>query len=108
MLKNFYTHLINYEEVYIELDKLDLSEKERHHLAELIDANLHNSIIEAVLSELSDKDKHVFLKHLSEQNHDKIWELLNTKADNIEDKIRLAAEDLKKEIHKDIKEAKNK
>lgn len=108
MIKNFYTHLINYEEIYVELDKLDLSEKERHHLAELIDANLHNTVIEVVLSELSDEDKHIFMKHLTEQNKDKIWELLNSKADNIEDKIKSAAEDLKEEIHKDIKEAKNK
>ena len=106
-MKRFYSHLINYETVYVELDSLEMSEKEKSRLAELIDANLHNTIIEAVLSELSEEDKRVFLKHLSEEKHDKIWEHLNSKADHIEDKIKLAAEDLKKEIHKDIKEAKS-
>jgi hypothetical protein len=104
----FYSHLVNIEEVLVELDTLDLSASEKKHLSELLDANLHNTILDAVLAELSDKDKELFLKHLASDQHDKIWELLNDKVDSIEDKIKLAGESLKKEVHKDIKEAKGK
>ena len=35
-----------------------------------------------------------------------IWELLNEKVQNIENKIKTVAEDLKKELHKDIEDSK--
>lgn len=94
------------ESVFVELDKMDLEDHERVHLAKLIDSNLHNSIIEVILSELSEEDKYVFLKHLSKGKHDKLWEHLNSKVDNIEDKIKNVADDLKVELHKDIEESK--
>jgi hypothetical protein len=104
----FYTHLVDIEEILVDLDSLNLSDKEKKHLTELVDANLHSTILDAILSELSEEDKKVFLHHLSEQNNDKIWELLNEKTDKIEDKIKAAALEIKGEIHKDIKEAKEK
>lgn len=104
-MKRFYSHLISIESLIIELDKMDLSEKERIHLAELIDANLHHTIMDAILSHLPEEDKRLFLKHLHDDDHDKVWELLNKRVDNIEDKIKQAAESLKTEMHKDIKEA---
>ena len=102
----FYTHLIDIESVLVELDELHLNDLEKHHLTELLDANLHNTVLDAVLSELSDEDKKLFLKHLADDDHNKIWELLNERIDNIEDKIKIAAEDIKKEMHKDIRDAK--
>jgi hypothetical protein len=108
MTKKFYTHLIDIESVVVELDKLDLSDSQRSHLAQLIDTNLHQTILDVVLSELTDEDKHIFINHLSRNDHDKIWELLNEKVDKIEEKIVKSAEELKKEIHQDIEEAKEK
>lgn len=108
MSKFFYTHLVDIESIIVELDKLDLSEKQKIQLTSLIDSTLHHHILDTVLSELSDEDKHIFLEHVSRKEHDKVWELLNKKVDKIEDKIKQAAEELKKEIHQDIKEAKEK
>lgn len=107
-MKQFYTHLIEIESIIIELDKLDLSEEQKAHLAGLIDSSLHHTILDAVLSELTPSDKRVFLNHLKEDDHGKIWKFLNEKVDNIEDKIKKAAGDLKTQLHKDLKEAKNK
>ena len=100
---NFYSHLIEYETVYIELDSMDLTDAEKKHLAEIIDSNLHHTVLNAILSELSDEDKEKFLGHLRDGNHDKVWEHLNDKTDSIEEKIKNAAESLKKEIHEDLK-----
>lgn len=102
----FYTHLIEIESIIVELDKLDLSEEQKTHLAGLIDSSLHHTILDAVLSELSPQDKIVFLNHLQENDHSKIWKFLNEKVENIEDKIKKTAGDLKKELHEDLKEAK--
>ena|SRR3989344_2440612 len=105
-MKKFYSHIIEMESVFVELDKMDLEDYERVHLAKLIDSNLHNSILEVILSELSEEDKYIFLKYLSKDKHDKLWEHLNSKVDNIEEKIKKVAEDLKVELHKDIEESK--
>jgi hypothetical protein len=107
-MKHFYSHLIEIEEIIIELDKLDLSKDQKIHLAGLIDSSLHHTILDAVLSELSEQDKKVFMNYLQTGEHEKIWGLLNTRVDKIEDKIKKAADDLKQELHKDIKEAKEK
>lgn len=105
-MKKFYSHLIEIESIIIELDKLDLSEEQRYHLASLVDSSLHHTILDAILSELPESDKRVFLQHLSENDHDKIWKFLNEKVDNIEDKIKKAAASLKEQLHKDLKKAK--
>lgn len=106
MKKHFYTHLVEIDSLIIELDSMDLSAEEKLHLAQLVDSNLHHTVLDAILSELGDEDKEKFIKHLNSDEHEKIWEILNQRVDNIEDKIKSAAEQLKSELHKDINEAK--
>lgn len=107
-MKQFYTHLIEIDSIIIELDKMDLSPEQKEHLADLLDSSLHHTILDAIMSELKEEDKKIFLKHALEDNHEKIWEFLNGRVDNIEDKIKKAADDLKVELHKDIQESKKK
>lgn len=105
-MKNFfYSHLIEIESVVMELDKLDMTQEQKWHLADLIDSSLHHTILDAVLSELSSHDKRAFLNYLKEDDHNKIWEFLNEKVSGIEDKIKKAAESLKTELQRDLKEA---
>lgn len=107
-MKYFYSSLIEIESIVTKLDQLDLSREEKHHLAELVDSSLHHTILDAILSQLSEEDKRVFLRYVHEDDHKKIWEFLSGKIDNIEDKIKKAAEDLKEELHGDLREAKAK
>ncbi|EKD64825.1 MAG: hypothetical protein ACD_50C00290G0002 [uncultured bacterium] len=107
MKKNFYSHLIETSLISLELADLDLSKDERIHLLQLAEDNIHHTILDAILSELSEEDKKTFLHHLSKDDHDKVWEHLKQKIENIEDKIKSAAESIKKELHKDIKELKS-
>lgn len=104
-MKYFYSHLIEIESVVTELDRLNLSTEEKIHLGQLIDSGLHHTILEAILSNLTEEDKKIFLKHVHESSHDKIWQFLHEKIDHIEDKIKKVAEDLKKEMHEDVKKA---
>lgn len=104
-MKYFYSRYIVIESLIAELHNMDLSGEERLHLASLIDSSLHHTILDAVLSELSETDKKVFLSRLKEGSHSKIWQFLNEKVDNIEDKIKKAADDLIKEMREDVKQA---
>lgn len=101
----FYTHLIEVESIIVELDKMDLTDEQKLHLASLIDSSLHQTILDAILSELSDTDKRAFMQYLDKRDHEKIWKFLQEKVDRVEEKIRKAAEDLKMQLHKDLKEA---
>lgn len=105
-MKYFYSHLIEIESIILELDKLELSPEQKIHLTNLIDSSLHHTILDAILSELSQQDKRVFVNHLKEDDRGKIWQFLNEKVDNIEDKIKKVADDLKAELQRDLKEAK--
>lgn len=104
-MRYFYTHLIEIESIVTELDKLDLAPEQKNHLTNLIDSSLHHTVLDAVLSELPLSDKRVFLNHLKEDDHSQIWQFLNGKIDNIEEKIKKAASELKLELHQDLKEA---
>ncbi|MBI2196335.1 hypothetical protein HYU45_01855 [Candidatus Daviesbacteria bacterium] len=104
-MKQFYSHLIEVESLIVELDKLDLTGEQKIHLAGLVDSSLHHTVLDAVLSELSPEDKKAFLYHLRDADHNKIWQFLNTKVNNIEEKIKKAAGDLKEELRKDLREA---
>lgn len=84
------------------LDSLGMEGHEREEMKELIEKNLYHTILDAVLSELSSEDKKIFLSHLAEDDHEKTWALLNKQVTNIEDKIKNAAESIKKELHDDI------
>lgn len=108
MKKYFYTHIIDTSSLSLELGNMDLTPSERMHLMSLMDSNIHHEILDLILSELAPSDKKTFLIHLASEDHDKVWKFLNSKVENIEEKIKKTAEDLKKQLHEDIKEAKKK
>lgn len=108
MKKYFYTHIVDTSTLSLELGDMDLTPKERLHLISLIDSNIHHEILDLILSELKPEDKKTFLNHLVSEDHGKVWKFLRGKINNIEEKIKKTAEDLKKELHKDIKEVKGK
>lgn len=106
MNKHFFSHLLEVDDLHAELENLEMTDEEKIHVIKLIDESIHHTILDAILSELSEDDKKAFLSHLDSDNHDKIWEFVNNKIDNIEDKIKKAAEDIKKELHHDLKSTK--
>ena len=87
---------------------MDMSPDERMHLIALAETNVHHAVLDTVLSELPQEDKKEFLIHLRDENHEKVWELLKVKVKNAEGKIKKTAEEVIKELLKDIEEAKKK
>lgn len=103
----FYAKYIIIESLLSELNNLDLSEKERHHLANLADSSLHHAILDEILSQLTPSDKKAFLHRLKENPEDeKIMEFLSDKIEGVEEKIKKVADELVLEMHKDIEESK--
>lgn len=107
-MKHFYSHLVEIESLTVELDKISLAEHEKHELAQLIDSNIHNVVMDAIFSKLSENDKRNFAAIVSSKDHKKIWDFLKSKTEDVEDEIKKAAEDIKKKLHEDIKEARKK
>lgn len=103
MKKHFFSHLVEIDTLHLEIEELNLEGVQKEEIKKLIEESLYHTILDAILSELTEEDKKTFLSHIVEDNHDKIWKLLNTKIENIDEKIKQAAEDIKKEIRKDIK-----
>jgi hypothetical protein len=102
--KHFYSHLIETTDITVELAEMELTSDERVHLISLVDANIHSTIVNTVLSNLTEEDKRIFLKNLVANNHEIIWIHLKGKTKNIEGKIVKSVKALKKEFYKDINE----
>jgi hypothetical protein len=104
--KFFYTHLIETSDISLKLTEIGLSEDEKTHLTSLVEANIHSTVVDTVLSELSKEDKKIFLKNLVSNDHEKTWEHLRGRIGKVEDKIIKAVEKLKEDLIKDLIEAK--
>lgn len=105
MKKAFYSHLIDTSSISLALGDMELTQEERVHLISLVESSLHHAVLDMILSELNEGDRKEFVKQLADENDEKIWNFLNKRIDNIEEKIKSTAEELKKELHKDIKES---
>jgi gas vesicle protein len=106
MKKHFYSDVVTLDTVIGEMAELDLSPEEKKELEEIAHDHLHETILDAILSELSARDKKIFLANIEYDTHEKVWKHLNEKVENVEDKIKAAAEKLKSELRDDIKHVK--
>jgi len=104
MKKHFYTHLITLEDLHAEIALLPMPVAEKEELVIIIHETIHHVVVDTMLSEFDEEDKHVFLHHITQDNHDDIWVLLNTKVKDAEEKITQAVYLLKKELLNDITE----
>lgn len=106
-MSHFYSHLIEIESVIIKLDEMDLTVDQKQQLALLVDSTIHHTVLDLILSKLSDEDKKVFLHRLEKNPHDKdLMKFLVGRVEGLEDEIKQAVKELKKELHEDIEEAK--
>jgi len=103
---HFYHSIISMESLRVRLDLFEFTPQEREKLMEIAERTLHHSILDLVLSELSEKDRKLFLSHHASENHDEIWSLLTGNIKNIEKKIKVTAETVSQKLHRDIKNLK--
>jgi hypothetical protein len=101
----FYSNLITLEPVVLRLSELSLTADEKKELLNISEENLHYILMDLVLTELSDDDKKIFFLHLTVEKHEPLWEFLHSKIDQVEDKIKKAADDFIASLNKDILES---
>lgn len=106
MQRYFFSHLIDIQTIHLKLQDLDLEDEEKSELVNLAHDTLHFEIINAILSELSEEDKKIFLRQMTMNDHASLWRFLNKKVDKVEEKIKQVAQDVVDELHVDIEESK--
>lgn len=103
----FWSHLVDTNTLLDDLEQLDLTSEQKKELMEIAHTHMHQTLMDAVLSQLSETDKRRFLELLAAGEDEKVWEHLNERVEKIEDKITLAAAQVKKELAEDIKKVKS-
>lgn len=102
----FYAHIIEIHTLTEKLDELDLKDNHKKHLSELIDSTIHHTVLDVILSSLSEEDKKLFIEKLRQDpNNQELMDFLKERVVDIEDQIRKAVKELKKELHEDIEES---
>ncbi|HUD44306.1 MAG TPA: hypothetical protein VMR41_02055 [Patescibacteria group bacterium] len=106
MKRQFYSHLVTFEQIRIEMSGLDLTEKEQKELLEIAGKQLHYVMLNEALSRIHGEDKKQFLQHLSNEKHEEAWLVLRTHAKDVEKHLLHAAHNLYEELREDIRELK--
>lgn len=104
MSKIWYDHLIIFEEIEIELDKLKIDRDERRELEHLIEEMIHHRVMDRVLTHLPRKHHKEFLTRFAKTPHDPgLIHYLNEKIEeSVEEHIKNEMAKLKKEILRDL------
>lgn len=110
MKKVFYDHLVLIEEIVMELDTHNIDPDDREELIRLADENLHHQVLDLILRELPKAKHELFLNHFQEAPDDeKLLAYLKREInEEIEERIKVEAARVKKEILAEIKRAKKK
>lgn len=106
MKRFFYHDIVDVEWIGDELGTLSLSKEEKEELAAIAHLHLHEAILDVILTELSERDKKVFLANMHYDTNEKTWKHLYDNIDKVEDKIVKISEDLKTQLKKDLTDAK--
>lgn len=104
-MKGFYTYYVNLDLFHSEFDRLDLEEKEREEILNILEEIYVHKLIDRVLEELSDeKEKKMFLQILSAQAEIEMIQFLKERIENIEEKLKTEVKTLTEELVLEIKE----
>lgn len=107
-MKLFYDHLlIELNDVYAEIERLEIEPEERVRLARVVDETAHHTVVGVILKHLPTKHHETFLEKLHAAPHDrKHLEFLKQEIDDIEGKITASLKELKKAISQELRTAK--
>lgn len=103
--KQFYSHLIDIEILYLELDSLDLTDSEKDELKHHIHGSIHYTVLDVIMSDMPVEHKKSFLHYVVHDDHEKVWEHLKETTQDIEEKIKSASAKVIKGFLDDIQKA---
>ncbi len=104
MSKLFFDHLIEFEEVEIELNGLDISSEEKKELEQLVDSMVHHRVIDRILTHLPRHHHAEFIDRFHKAPYDpKLLSWINQKIEaTVEKHVKDEIKKLKQEILEDI------
>ena len=110
MTKIFYDELVGIEQIFVEIEMLELVPDEKQKVKGLVDEIVHYEMVTFILDHLPHHHHEEFLKRLHKTPHSTehlvFLESILTK--NFTQKMKNRAEKLKKEIQTDLKKYKRK
>lgn len=103
-MRLFYDHLIiDLDDVYAEIERLEIDGKTRRRLIRIVDDTTHHSILDTILSHLEPKKHRPFLTRFHAAPHDpKHLAFLKEHIEDIEEKIRETAKEVKTTLLREI------
>ncbi|MCL5411736.1 MAG: hypothetical protein M1150_03280 [Patescibacteria group bacterium] len=101
---NLYQRFVQAQMIQNELELLDLEEEECRQLWQVLENTYNSRIIDAIMEELAEEDKVIFLEKITKTNEVEVVEFLRLKVNNIEDKIDLVVTKLTDQVLDDIRE----
>jgi hypothetical protein len=106
--KIFYDHLIEIEEIEVELDRHEINSDDREELLRIIDENIHHDVLNLILTSLSKEKHEPFLTKFHQTPHDvELLKYLKEEInEEIEERIKEEIKKVKKEVLSEIKRAK--
>lgn len=107
MSKLFYDHLIEFEEIEIELTNLKLAGQEKEEIHQMIEESVHYRVMRRILDHLPAEHHQEFLDRFHQAPyHEDLLTFLKEKVENIEELIKEEISFLKKELLSDLKSPK--
>lgn len=108
MTKVFYDHLLLIEEIFVEIDTLNLPAKQKQEVRALVDEIFHQRVITHILDLLPRSHHEEFLKRLHASPHDVrhlifLQELVEV---DVHSELLRLGEKIKKELRRDFKKHK--
>lgn len=104
-MKVFYDHIILIEDVFMEIEELDISEAEKTQAKKLVDDIMHQKVLLSIFDLLPKEHHEEFLKRFSAAPYDlELLKFLEIKTNrDIYAELILIGEKLKQEMRREIK-----
>lgn len=102
LIKTFF----NKENIIVEINSLDVENHEREKLLKMTDELAEHRFLNAVLDNLKEKDKEIFLDYLHGGTPEIVAEFLHRRIEGIEEILKEHGKALEYEIIEDIKSIK--
>ena len=100
----FYDHIILIHEIHSEVEMLDVSEKDKKEMVQLIEETVHQRILHSILDHLHKDHHEEFLTRFQAAPQDgALLDFLREKVADIEERIKEAAEEIKYELLKEVR-----
>ncbi len=105
MKNKFYSHILNIEPVYEKFSTVQIEDKQREELLNLLHSHIHITVIDVILSELDEGKKKEFLHLIAlQEDNSGAWDFVLANIEKGEDKVRETIDKIIMDFVNDLRE----